>query len=925
VIDACLCYFNSDGDIPIVPPAEANLLAVGLQHHQAGRLAEAEACYQRVLSAQPGHADALHLLGIIAHQAGRHDVAVELINQAIKQNEQNAAYFCSLGVVFSNQGKRDEAVTAYHQAIRINPDLAETHSNLGNALRSQGKLDEALASYDRALSLRSDYAETLNNRGSVLHELERLEEALASYDRALTLRPHYSDALNNRGSALVGLKRYDAALASYDCALAMRPDHAEALNNRGGALVGLQRYEEALASYDRALTLRPDHAEALNNRGNAQHELMRHDEALASYDRALAVRPDHAEALNNRANALVGLKRYDEAMASYDRALTLRPHYSDALNNRGSALVGLKRYDEALAGYDRALTLRPDHAETLSNRGNALRELKRREEALASYDRALALRSDLAETLNNRGNTLRELNQLDEALASYNRALILRPDHAEALNNRGNALHELNRLDEALASYDRALAIKADHAHAFSGAADCAMGLCDWDRRTRFTADLCAHVLGQKSIVSPFVLLSYSGNPALQLQCARNYIENMFPLLPPPFWSGAVWRNDKIKIAYLSADFRRHPLAYLMVELFELHDRSRFEVIAVSFGRDDRSEIRGRLVAAFDQFIDVRTQSDKEVARLLNHLRIDIAVDLMGHTRDARPGILAFHPAPIQVSYLGFPGTTGADFIDYIIADAIVLPFDKQPYHTEKIVHLPDCYQVNDTKLEIAERTPTRQEMGLPEYGFVFCCFNNNLKITPAIFDIWMRLLHQVEGSVLWLLRADDRVARNLSKEAQRRGIDPSRLVLAQRLPLTEHLARQRLAGLFLDTTPYNAGATAAAALWSGLPVLSVIGETFVGRMGASLLHAAGVPELITYNLEDYQTLALKLARDSALLVEIKAKLVRNRNTYPLFNTERFARHIEAAYTTMWDTWQRGETAKNFSIEPVVGSVVRPL
>ena len=765
----------------VVPPGHANLLGVGLKHHQAGRLAEAEAYYRRVLAAQPDHADALHLLGIVANQARRHDLAVQLISQAIKQNGERPDYFCSLGIALKNQGKLDEAVAAYRQAIRINPDLPEAHCNLGNALHDQDKLTESLASYDRALAVRPDYAEALYSRGVILQKLKRFEEALASYDRALTVRPDYAGALSNRGVILQKLKRFD----------------------------------EALASYDRALTVRPDYAEALSNRGNTLHELKRFEEALASYDRALAVRPDYAEALSNRGNTLHELKRFEEALASCDRALAVRPNFAEAL---------------------------------------------------------------------------------------YNRSVILQ---------------KLKRFEEALASYDRLLAAKADHPHAFSGVAHCVMRLCDFDRRTRFATDLCAHVSGKKSIVSPFVLLGYSGDPALQVQCARNHIENMIPSPLPPLCSGQKWRHDKLRVAYLSPDFRSHPTAVQTAELFELHDRSRFEIIGVSFGVDDRSEMRKRLVAAFDEFHDVRKNSDKEVAKLLNDRHFDIAVDLAGYTQDSRPTILAHRPVPIQVNYLGFPATMGADFIDYIIADAMVLPVEHQPYYTEKVVYLPDCYQVNDTKRKIAERTPTRQEIGLPEHAFVLCCFNNNWKITPEIFDIWMRLLQQVEGSVLWLLGDNEGAERRLRKETQRRGIDPSRLVFAGRLPPAEHLARHRLADLFLDTLPYNSHTTASDALWAGLPVLTCKGEAFAGRVAASLLHAVGIPELITSNLEDYQTLALKLVRDAALLAEIKAKLARNRNTYPLFNTERFACHIEAAYRTMWETWQRGEVPKSFSVEPI--------
>jgi len=368
-------------------------------------------------------------------------------------------------------------------------------------------------------------------------------------------------------------------------------------------------------------------------------------------------------------------------------------------------------------------------------------------------------------------------------------------------------------------------------------------------------------------------------------------------------------------IAYLSADFHRHATAYLMAELFERHDRSRFEVIGVSFGVDDKSDMRRRLVAAFDQFYDVRRKRDEEVAKLLHDLQVDIAIDLKGYTQDSRPGILAYRPTPIQASYLGFPGTMGAEFIDYIIADETVVPFDHQPFYAEKIVHLPDCYQVNDTKRNIAERTPTRQEAGLPERGCVFCCFNNNWKITPEVFSVWIRLLHAVEGSVLWLFRDNESAERNLRKEAQARGIDPARLVFAGRLPLEDHLARHRLADLFLDTLPCNAHTTASDALWVGLPVLTCMGNAFAGRVAASLLKAIGLPELVTHSIEDYEALALRLAKDPSLLEGYRNRLATNRLTHPLFDTDRFRHHIEAAYLQMWEIWQRGEQPRSFAVE----------
>ena len=512
------------------------------------------------------------------------------------------------------------------------------------------------------------------------------------------------------------LEAFDDAVSAYEAGkfveaeqichqiVATRRDFADAVFLLAVVQSLQGRHDLALASYDRGLALRPDLAEAHCDRGNVLTALKRFDEALAGYERALALRPDYAEALNNRGNALRELKRFDEALASCDRALTLRPNLAEALSNRGVTLHELKRHDEALASYDQALSIKPDYAAVLYNRANALYDLERFDEALASCDRALAVQPENAEALSSRGNILRALRRLDEALASYDRALVLRPGLVEAVYDRGNTLYELNRLEEALACYERVLAARADYGQAFSGAASCAIKLCDWDRRARFAAEMNAHICGKKSVISPFFFLGYSGDPTLQLQCARSFIDNKIPSTPQPLWTGQRWRHDKIRVAYISADFCSHPVAYLTAELFERHDRERFEIIGVSFGVDDRSEIRGRLVAAFDEFHDIRRETDKEVAKFISDRQIDIAVDLMGYTRNSRPGIFACRPAPIQVSYLGFPATMGAQFIDYIIADKIVAPFEQQRFYTEKIVHLPDCFQVNDSKRRVADK-----------------------------------------------------------------------------------------------------------------------------------------------------------------------------------------------------------------------------
>jgi protein O-GlcNAc transferase len=624
------------------------------------------------------------------------------------------------------------------------------------------------------------------------------------------------------------------------------------------------------------------------------------------YRQILDVAPDHVIALNNRGVALEQLNRLDEALTSLDSALAIKPDYADACYNRGIVLLKMQRFDEAVASYDHALAIRPDYAEALSNRGIAMMELNLLDGALASFDRALAIKADYADASYNRGIVLMKLERPTEALASFDAALAIKTDYAEAFSNRGAALQALKRHEEALAVFERVLAVNPDHPHALSALATSALEACDWRLTERVAPLLRRWIVEQGGSVAPFLMLFYSDDPSLQLQCARNFAGHTISVAPRPPRRPAS-QHERIRIAYVSADFRNHPMAHLTAELFELHDRARFEVIGISFGPEDRSEIRARVVAAFDGFHDVRSKSDRDIAALIEDLEIDIAVDLMGHTRNSRPGIFAQRPAPIQVSYLGFPGTVGVDFIDYIIADPMALPLDQQPYYTEKIVHLPETYWVNDSKLTISERAPTRGEAGLPEQEFVFCCFNKSAKITAPVFEVWMRLLSAVEGSVLWLLRDNAVAERNLRAEAAHRGIDPDRLVFADKLELDRHLARHRLADLFLDTLPYNAHTTATDSLQAGLPVVTRLGATFAGRVAASLLSAIGLPELIARSLAEYEALALKLAGDREYLGDIRTRLTQNRETFPLFDTDRFRRHIEAVYTTMVERWQRGE------------------
>ena len=740
--------------------------------------------------------------------------------------------------------------------------------------------------------------QALLNQAIAFHQTGKLADAERLYLQLMATVPGEPMAHHMLGVVRAQQGRNSEALALMGNALTLRPGAPEVLSNLGNVLRAEGRLEEALASYGQALAVKPDYFATWTKRALVLHELGRLDQALDSAERALALQPGHVEALNTRAIVLASLDRPQEALADYDRALVLAPNFPDALNNRALALRGLKRLEEALASVERALQVHNGFAEAWNNRGVILFDLKQIGEALTSYQNALTLKPDYAEAWNNRSAALFSLKRFSDALADSDRALALRPGFADAWYNRGNALSELNRPQDALDSYERALGVDPAHPRALSGLANAAMTIGDWDRTSKLADRLKSEIQAGTSLIQPFVLMGYWDDNELQLRCSQYYVREAGPSPLAPLWTGPRYNHDKIRVAYLSADFHEHVTATLMVEMFERHDRDRFEIVAVSFGPEDSSAMRARLIKAFDRFHDARQQSDSDVARLLREWEIDIAVDLGGYTSGARPWVLAHRPCPVQVKYMGYPGTSGSGFIDYIIADDLVVPPDQHRFFSEKIAALPDTLWVTDTRRAVAER-PSRAEAGLPENGFVFCCFNHNWKITPALFDIWMRLLQEVEGSVLWLLEGNASIRGNLCKEAAARGIAPERLIFAGRTTPEKHLARQQLADLFLDTLPYNAHTTASDALWMGLPLITMPGKSFPARVAASILTAANVPELIAADLAEYEALALKLARDPHLLAAIRLKLTSGRDGMALFDTARFTRNLETAYVAM--------------------------
>lgn len=585
---------------------------------------------------------------------------------------------------------------------------------------------------------------------------------------------------------------------------------------------------------------------------------------------------------------------------------------------QASRLRAEGRLDEAIACCERALAAEPEYVDAFRALSTLFWQTGRTLEAAASCYMVTCLTPDDADAHYNLGHCLLALGKIDDAIASLKTALSLKPGSVVALTRLGWAYKSQDKIAEAVDCWRQAAAQGSEDSGAIALLAMQNRIHCDWRNYQAEQAAVLKSIRSGSGSVPPFVALHLDTTLQDQMLVVKSVLRDI-DRARPQFVRRSAERHEKIRLGYISSDFRRHATAYLTAEMFEIHDRSRFEVVGYSMGPDDRSDIRKRLIRAFDRFVDLDAGSIPDPAKQIYDDGIDILIDLKGHTADNCMRILARRAAPIQVHYLGYPGTTGATFIDYLIADRIVVPPDQQKFYSEKLVYLPDSYQVNDRRRPIARAVPRRAQCGLPVDGFVFCCFNGPQKITPAFFDIWMRLLNTVPDSVLWLYEGNEMVAGNLRREAQARGVDGNRLVFGPKLPLDQHLARYSLADLFLDTLPCNAHTTMSDALWAGLPALTCVGDTFAGKVGASLLHAVGLPELITSSLPEYEARAQALAAAPAELAMLRKRLAQVRATAPLFDTVRFTRNIENAYVQMWDLRCAGKKPRQIIVTPDEG------
>lgn len=777
------------------------------------------------------------------------------------------------------RGEYSVAVDLCKKAVKLAPNMPSAWYNLGVAFSSLGKRSEAMKAFENTRIYSLNSVDTQNGIGLQFIYLGAYREAERCLQRALALMPDYAFAHANLGKLRERQKRYKDAETSCRRAIELQPDLAPLYTNLG-AILNLQKdHEAAEAVLRRAIELDAGSPEAWSNLGSALHGLKRDEAAEIACRRAIELDAGLPEAWSNLGSTLQGLKRYEAAETACRKAIELDAKSSEAWSSLGSALQRLKHYKTAEVACRRAIELDTKSPEAWSNLGGALHGLKRDEMAEAACRKAIALNGELPEAWINLGDALHGLKQYETAAESYGKALKLNPE-AEFL--LGILVHTK-------------------------------MKICDWRSVASDISLLTQKINAEIKATTPFAVLTITTDLALQRKAAEIWVKaacyEKIDLGPIPQRTGP----GKIRIGYFSADFRQHPVSFLAVELFEKHDRSRFEIIAFALVPMSSDAMGTRLNLAFDRVIDVSDKTDKETAVLARELQIDIAIDLGGFTADARPDIFAFRTAPIQASYLGYLGTMGADYMDYLVADRIIVPEDRQPFYAEKIVYLPS-YQANDSKKLISEKRFTRQELGLPENGFVFCCFNSTYKISPQTFDVWMNILRSVDASVLFLYAENQWAVENLKQEALLRGVDAARLVFGKALPHDEYLARYCAADLFLDTLPYNAGTTASDALWSGLPVLTCTGDAFASRVAASLLNAICLPELITSTQEEYEAKAIELASHPERLAHIRQKLGQNKLTTPLFNTALFTKYIEMAYEAMFERHQSAGSPEHIFI-----------
>ncbi|KAJ0393390.1 hypothetical protein ATCC90586_012241 [Pythium insidiosum] len=903
-------------------------------------------------------AQRFHYLYNLAHQQysmGYYQEALRLCEQLYESDAYRTENLLLLGALHFQLGNYSECIFYNQQCIRVDPNFAEAYGNLGNALKEIGDIMGAIQFYLKAIKLHPRFSDAYNNLANSYMQIGQVSEAIETYKMALVLDPSLVDAHSNLGNLYKAQGRYEEAKLCYTEAIRVKPTFAIAWSNLAGVYKDVGQPEIAIEHYQEAIRLAPEFADAHSNLGNVLKEIGRVQDAIVAYKRAIEIRPDFAIAQGNLASAYYDAGQIDMAVQTFRLAIQLEPNFPDAYNNLGNALRELGQLEQAINCYRTALRLKPDHPHAYNNLGNALKDKGMVKEAIHCYATAARLMPRFAAAHSNLGSVLKEQGKLDQALAHYQEAITIDPNFADAYSNMGNVFKDLNRLEEAIQCYSTAIRLKPNFPDAYSNLASAykdggrlddaitcyrkALSLrpnfpdafanyfhsmvfiCDWQSREEDLKRLMAFVDAQLAVdntlpsVQPFHALVYPLSMQRFLDLCRRYAERAklnVSLVEIPALKYKIKRsNERLRIGYVSSDLGNHPLAHLMQSVFGFHDKRKFEVFCYSTTPDDGSIWRRKISSEVEHFKDISLMSNGDAARLIHSDGIHVLVNLNGYTKGARNEIFALKPAPVQVSYMGFCGTLGADYVHYMIGDAVVVPREHRRFFSEKMINMPHSYFVNDHKQSArdvldVDKCPTRAHYGVPENQFVFCNFNQVYKIDPATFRTWMNILKRVPNSILWLLRFPPIAEANLRAEARAQGVKDSRLHFTDVAPKDEHLKRGYLADLFLDTPECNAHTTGCDILWGGTPMITMPKDRMASRVASSLLKAAMLDEMITSSLEEYEELAVALASDLDKLWEIRRRLEDGRLTCPLFDTARWVKNMETGLVMAWDRHEAG-------------------
>jgi protein O-GlcNAc transferase len=845
-------------------------LKQGVDAHQAGQIQEADRYFTAILKANPKHPQANFNMGLLGISLGKLEATLPFFERAIKGNPNSENYWFRYIQTLIDSGKVNRAKDVLREARPYCKNL-NILEHFEIQLNDIYQRDSQRVSVDPPESILNNLLQLFSS-GNFLKSIEQAGQLLNQF-------PHSATLFNIQGAAFASINQHEKAIEQYQKAIKLDPNYTDALNNLGVALTQTKRSVEAVKTLRRAVDIRPEFSEAHYNLGNALRDSGETDKSIKSFLNALELDPSYLDARNNLGNALKDKGDLDDAEICFRQALQIDSNSSDAYVNLGVLMQQKGDLNAAMLNFQEALGIKPSH-----------------------------------KAYNNIGNIKHLNSDFYGALANYEKALEVNPNYAQVHDNMGIVREDMGELILALECYRKALKFQPDLIKTISQMLHLRSKICDWSELK--TEDELMFMIGLSGdSVIPFCMLPLDDAPSRQNKRAELYAQQRFTNNPLPPILRPNKPPSRLRIGYFSADFYDHTVTHLICRMLELHDTEKFEIYAYSFSPKKEDAMRMKVIDAVDSFRDIHDMSDMDAAMLAREDKIDIAVDLTGYTKNCRSGIFAYHAAPIQINYLGYPGTMGADFMDYIITDQILVPEDSRQYLSEKVIQMPYSYMVTNNTREVSAREITRSEMGLPEDGFVFCVFNNSYKISPREFDIWTRLLLKVEGSVLWMRHSNKWADENLRKEAQKRDIDPDRLVFAERVPLDEHLARHQLADLFLDTFTFNAHSTAVDALWAGLPVLTKLGYSFAARVAGSLLSAVGMEDLITNTEQEYEDLALELASDPDKLNQLRQKLDTNRLTTPLFDTEQFTKYLENGYQQAYQIYSKGDNTDNIVIK----------